>query len=257
VKKIIRLLRFLGFDPEILFYNISGLLWYFKDYRLLKKQLNGKPDFKIHFSPILHEKFKKSGIASGHYFHQDLLIAGKIFNDNPNKHVDIGSRIDGFIAHVASFRQVEVFDIRALKSSIENIKFKQIDFTNLPEEYINYTDSLSSLHSIEHFGLGRYNDPIDVNGHLKGLDSIYRMLKTSGKFYFAAPIGDLRIEFNAHRVFSIEYLVNLFKNNYKTVSFSYVDDYGDLHKNVEINELTKQNNFGCIYGCGIFEMIKL
>jgi len=48
--------------------------------------------------------FRKAETASGHYFHQDLLVAGKIFKNNPIKHVDIGSRMDGFIAHVASFR---------------------------------------------------------------------------------------------------------------------------------------------------------
>ena len=61
---------------------------------------------------ILNEKFADSGIASGHYFHQDLLVARKIFQHNPQKHVDIGSRTDGFVAHVATFREIEVFDIR-------------------------------------------------------------------------------------------------------------------------------------------------
>ncbi|HEY5535102.1 MAG TPA: DUF268 domain-containing protein [Ignavibacteria bacterium] len=257
MKKILWLLNFIGFDPKIFFYNITGLFWYFKDYRLLRKQLNSKSDFKVNLFPILRERTEQSGTVSGHYFHQDLLIAGKIFKNNPHKHIDIGSRIDGFVAHVASFREIEVFDIRALTSSIENVKFKQVDFTNLPEEYFSYTDSLSCLHAIEHFGLGRYNDSIDVNGHLKGLESMYKTLKTGGKFYFAAPLGDLRIEFNAHRVFSIEYLLRLFKDKYKIVSFSYVDDHGNLHKNIELNELAKQNNFGCKYGCGIFELHKL
>jgi len=257
VKNILSLLGFLGFNPKIFLVNITGLSWYFKNYLLLKKQLNGKSDFKVKFFPILHERKEQSGTASGHYFHQDLLVAGKIFKNNPHKHIDIGSRIDGFVSHVASFREIEVFDIRAMATTIENIIFKQVDFTNLPEEYINYTDSISSLHAIEHFGLGRYNDQIDINGHLKGLESIYQMLKIDGIFYFAVPLGDLRIEFNAHRVFSLEYLLRLFTNKYKIVSFSYVDDHGELHKNLELNELAKQDNFGCKYGCGIFELIKL
>jgi len=43
------------------------------------------------------------------------------------KHVDIGSRVDGFVAHVASFRDVEVFDIRDLSNSIQNIKFRRFN----------------------------------------------------------------------------------------------------------------------------------
>ena len=61
---------------------------------------------------ILNERFEESGIMSGHYFHQDLYVARKIFLQNPGKHVDIGSRTDGFVAHVAAFREIEIFDIR-------------------------------------------------------------------------------------------------------------------------------------------------
>jgi hypothetical protein len=32
-----------------------------------------------------------------------------------------------------------------------------------------YCDSLSCLHALEHFGLGRYGDPIDPRGHEKGI----------------------------------------------------------------------------------------
>lgn len=31
----------------------------------------------------------------------------------------------------------------------------------------NSTDSLSCLHTLEHFGLGRHGDPIDPEGHIK------------------------------------------------------------------------------------------
>mgnify|MGYP006185842181 CR=1 FL=1 len=32
---------------------------------------------------------------------------------------------------------------------------------------LNYCDSLSCLHALEHFGLGRYNDPIQFDGYLE------------------------------------------------------------------------------------------
>ena len=35
--------------------------------------------------PILNERFSKSGTISGHYFHQDLFVARKIFIPSPNK----------------------------------------------------------------------------------------------------------------------------------------------------------------------------
>ncbi|HOW57668.1 MAG TPA: hypothetical protein PKZ12_06675, partial [Smithellaceae bacterium] len=87
---------------------------FLKDYREIKKQAAQNnmifPLGKLY--PCLEEANQDSGTTSGHYFHQDLLVAGKIFQNNPVKHVDIGSRIDGFVAHVAAFREIEVFDIR-------------------------------------------------------------------------------------------------------------------------------------------------
>lgn len=205
---------------------------------------------------ILNEKFTESGIASGHYFHQDLLVARKIFQNNPEKHIDIGSRTDGFVAHVATYREIEVFDIRTQDKKIKNIVFKKADLTELPNDLINYTDSISSLHAIEHFGLGRYNDAIDYWGYLKALQNITKILKPGGRFYFSTPIGKQRIEFNAHRVFDVQYLIDIFKENYTLVSFSYVNDEGDLFENIDLNEDKIKRNLGCTYGCGIFELIK-
>jgi len=59
---------------------------------------------------MLTDRFDPGGDASGHYFHQDLIVARRIFERDPRKHVDVGSRIDGFVAHLAVFRQVEVID---------------------------------------------------------------------------------------------------------------------------------------------------
>jgi len=37
--------------------------------------------------------------------------------------VDIGSRVDGFVAHVASFREIEVFDVRPISAQIPASSF--------------------------------------------------------------------------------------------------------------------------------------
>jgi len=178
--------------------------------------------------------------------------------NNPQMHYDVGSRIDGFVAHIASFRKIYVLDIRHLQSKTSNIIFEQQDFmASLKDNLRECTDSLSCLHALEHFGLGRYGDSLDYNGYLKGLDNLYWMLKPNGKLYFSVPIGKQRIEFNAHRIFSVKYLLGLFNGRYEIDNFSYVDDVGDLHENVELNQMNIENNFNCKYGCGIFEMRKV
>ena len=114
-----------------------------------------------HRLPIFTDYDDQAGSATGHYFHQDLLVASFIHNKNPLRHIDIGSRIDGFIAHVASFRSIEVMDVRDLKGTgHENISFIKADLMNKDSAQNNITDSISCLHAIEHFGLGRYGDPV-------------------------------------------------------------------------------------------------
>jgi SAM-dependent methyltransferase len=237
---------------------IKAMPSFLREYRMLKKQtMNGPDDFPFGiFYPCIEERFQESGTASGHYFHQDLLVAGKIFRNNPVKHVDIGSRVDGFVSHIASFREIEVFDIRKLTIQIDNIIFKQADLMDPKLNLPDYCDSLSCLHALEHFGLGRYGDKIDYHGHLLGWQNIYNVLKRNGKLYFSVPIGRQRIEFNAHRVFSLDYLLKMMKDRYQIDSFSYVNDAGDLIKNADLNNDSIENNFSCHYGCGIFELTK-
>lgn len=209
------------------------------------------------FNPYPHEKTQQSGTANGHYFHQDLLVARRIYEAQPVKHVDVGSRVDGFVAHVAAYRPIEVLDIRPLDEEVHNIHFKRADLMNPPAEMQAYCDSLSCLHAIEHFGLARYGDPVDFEGHVKGLRSLHALLKDQGTLYLSCPIGPQRIEFNAHRVFSIDYLLSLFEGMFEVQRFSYVDDPGNLHEDVALEDNLLNNNAGCRYGCGIFELRKI
>lgn len=246
-----------GFDIHKLKSTLKGMAFYKKDKKEFIKQKGTNSDFPIGKSfPILNEKFEESGNMTGHYFHQDLYVARELFKDNPKKHLDIGSRTDGFVAHVACYREIEVMDIRPQNINIENITFKQADLMILPEELIDAYDSISSLHVIEHFGLGRYGDPIDYNGHIKAIKNITKMLRKGGKFYFSTPIGIQRVEFNAHRVFSVKYLIDLFKKDFEIQRFSLVNDSGNIEINCPLDEESVRNKYNFQYGCGIFELIK-
>ena len=257
---LVQFFRLIGIDPIKGFNFIRGLPSYIRDFTLLAKQRRGS-DFFFEFGkvyPCLADKYENSGDFMGHYFHQDLLVAQRIYMVNPRVHIDIGSRIDGFVAHVAAFRKIRVFDIRPLGDiPVSNVQFSQVDMMNpLEEKYYDYCDSLSCLHALEHFGLGRYGDPVNFNGYLIGLDNIDAMLKKNGALYLSVPIGPQRIEFNAHRVFSIKFLLDYFLPRYKLNRFSYIDDSGYLYEDVELDELNILSNFDCNYGCGIFELLK-
>ena len=54
---------------------------------------------------------------------------------------------------------------------------------------IGEVDSISCLHAIEHFGLGRYNGHIDINRHKKGIDNLLSILMQGGRLYISTMIG--------------------------------------------------------------------
>ena len=206
--------------------------------------------------PCYSDRTDDAGSLPLHYFFQDLFVAQRIFKNAPLRHVDIGSRIDGFVAHLASFRSVEVFDIRPLEVNIPNVTFKQLDIMDCTCIKENSIPSVSCLHALEHFGLGRYGDPINFEGFDIGFKNITSLLESSGKFYFSVPIGLQRIEFHAHRVFSLSLLIEMISPFYTIDMFSYVDDQNNFHPNEQLTDELIKNNCHCRYGCGIFELTK-
>ena len=229
-------------------------LWRFAKEQVIFEALGGKMDL---MRPILTEYLDQAGSAQGHYFHQDLLVASLIAINNPARHIDVGSRIDGFGAHVAAFRPIEILDIRELKDTGHpNITSFQANLMDERQTPHAITDSLSCLHAIEHFGLGRYNDPIDPKGHIKGLQNLIKMLKPGGTLYISFPIADqTQIQFNAHRVFHprdiFHWTPDVAQLNLKR--FDYVDDSGSLHHQADIDAIPQNLQ----YGCGIYTFQKL
>jgi len=211
---------------------------------------------RLDILPCLYDWFEEGGSTKDEYFWQDLHVARKINLVNPIKHVDIGSRIDGFVAHVASFREIEVFDIRPVASQIPGVIFRQADLMNPALSQVEYCDSLSCLHALEHFGLGRYGDPIDPRGYVVGLKNMIKILRSGGLFYLSVPIGTERVEFNAHRVFDPRSLVRLAETESLLLKeFAWIDINRRINQSVnfeqDINDLSKQQ-----YALGIFTFVK-
>lgn len=197
-----------AFDLLILWRSLRGLPAYFRDRAAFRKAYAGK----MKLMPCLHDRYEEGGTTKSEYFWQDLLVARAIHEANPIKHVDIGSRVDGFVAHVASFRECEVFDVRTISTLVPGVVFRQADLMNPDSLPLTrgggYCDSLSCLHALEHFGLGRYGDPINPLGYQRGLANMAKLLEPGGTFYLSTPIGQERVEFNAHWVFDPRSIVS-------------------------------------------------
>jgi SAM-dependent methyltransferase len=190
-----------GLNLQRFFRSISGISAFLRDRSAFRQGYIGN----MRLMPCLHDRYEEGGTTKSEYFWQDLLVAREIYAAKPIKHVDIGSRVDGFVAHVASFRECEVFDVRPISTTVPGVMFRQADLMNAASLPMvsegGYCDSLSSLHAIEHFGLGRYGDPINPRGYQQGFANMAKLLKPGGTFYLSTPIGQERVEFNANWVF--------------------------------------------------------
>ena len=201
---------------------------YIDDRNEYTRQRGDSPQFPINDNDrwiFLTECLQEAGKA-GDYFFQDMWAAREIYRSNVKHVYDIGSRLDGYIAYLLAMEvHVTLLDIRPLPHKIEGVDFIQTDATNLdniPDESI---ETLSSLCALEHFGLGRYGDPINYDGWRKALHSIKRKLKIGGTFYLSVPVGSVeRVQFNAHRIFHPMTIVNEMTPELILHEFSVIDE---------------------------------
>ncbi len=246
LKKIHRVLCGLGINL-LLFINIRYIHIYIRDYFEFKKLSHID-----HILPVLGEHKEKSSKVIKHYFNQDLLVASYIFKNSPKKHVDVGSRVDGFVAQVASFRKIEVIDIRKNNFQFKNIIFKKKDITKIDKSMVNYCDSLSCLHTLEHFGLGRYGDQLDPSGHIKGFNNLIKILKTNGILYISFPISNKNVTyFNSERSFNPKEILK-WSNKLKLIKFDFINDDDKIFLDVNLDKFYKNIK----YGCGIYTFKK-
>ena len=175
-------------------------------------------------------------------------------------HLDIGSRIDGFIAHLLSFEQQTILgDVRPIEINNPNISFILMDLTGkLEQSLIGRYESVSCLHAIEHMGLGRYGDPVNASGHYLALHNLTQLLSDKGTLYLSYPTGsNSRIEYNAHRVISLAESRHMFNiNGLKVEGFAYVDDSGNLSRVENPDDIDWDSSYGLSYGCAIWTLQK-
>ena len=239
----------LFFDIRIILNKWRGLPYFFKTWREYNYLNKNNKNFEIKYNllhPVLHERFEDAGSARGHYFFQDLWASSYINNNKIVEIVDVGSRIDGYIAQLLSSTKVTYVDIRPIRKFHENFIFKEGSILNLPFEN-DILEVISCLHVIEHIGLGRYGDDINPLGFKDGINELKRVIKPGGKVIFGTPVGNERLNFNAHRVFNPQTIVDCFKP-FNLDEFSLIDDKGlEVKKNANFSDA-----LDCNYGCGLF-----
>jgi hypothetical protein len=179
-----------------------------------------------------------------HYTYHPAWAARILAQTKPAYHVDISSILH-FSTVVSAFIPIKFYDYRPADLKLKNLEsgfadLKKLSFAD------NTVPSLSCMHTIEHIGLGRYGDEIDPQGDTKSMDELKRVLQPGGDLLFVTPVGKPKIEFNAHRIYSYEQIIEFFAP-LTLKEFSLIPDAGGLIVNADPALVKEQ-----LYGCGCF-----
>lgn len=237
----------------------TDLMRFIDQDRELYESMNARQSFKYDEKfkyEILTDKFRNAG-SIGDYFWQDIWAAKKVFQEkdvrNSFRCYDIGSRLDGFIAHLlAGGIEVTMIDIRPLPYHVPGLNFIQADATSMKGIKDESIECLTALCSLEHFGLGRYGDSIDPEACFKCFRAIQKKVKRGGKIYISVPIGAEHLEFNAHRIFNASTIINEF-SDCNLIEFSTCRN-AEFEENVEdIHKFDMEYSRGARFGLFAFE----
>lgn len=195
--------------------------------------------------PCLNEKNKTTSFDK-HYTYHTAWAARKLNDLSPKEHIDISS-LTYFSTLVSAFIPVKFYDYRPAKIELDNFQCSHIDLKKLP-----FADgsiqSLSCMHVVEHIGLGRYGDMLDVDGDLVAIDELKRVVAIGGYLLFVVPIGKAKIMFNAHRIYAYDQVISYFKY-FVLAEYALIPDQSN--EGLIINA-TKQQTDKQHYACGCF-----
>jgi SAM-dependent methyltransferase len=239
--------------PVILLFRLSRWLVRYVKYNIqyftkAKKLCDGR--FKgglILRWPCLNDATATTGFDA-HYIYHTSWAARIVIRQNPEYHVDISSSLY-FVALTSAVVPVIFYDYRPAEITLPGLECQSADITNLPFED-NSVKSLSCMHVMEHIGLGRYGDPFDPKGDLKGIAELERVLSPGGSLLFVVPIGGEPIlQFNAHRIYTYSQIVERF-DGLKLMEFALISDDGQFLERADEKDADCQS-YGC--GCFLFE----
>lgn len=220
------------------------LFEYLKEFRQFKSR--GNQRFEVAFKdiyPCITDKLRTTPFDH-HYIYHPAWAARILSKTKPEYHVDFSS-ILYFGTIVSAFIPVKFYDYRPADIQLSGWQggFADLCKLDLPD---NSFPSVSCMHTVEHIGLGRYGDPLDPAGDIRAIDELIRITAPGGDILFVTPVGRERIEFNAHRIYAYQSVVDLF-HNCQLKEFALIPDAGGLLENADPSLVAQQE-----YGCGCF-----
>lgn len=191
--------------------------------------------------PALYKELFIEGNWSKEYIEKLILVPSEP-EDYPNALIDIGNCIDVLkwqnkwnlylnckellvVGSISPWIECFLISKGALKVFVTDVNKIQIQddriiFLSAEELNTKKFDMIVSYSSVEHIGLGRYGDKIDLKGDIKFMDSIYDQLNDNGNFILGIPVApEYEVAGIWHRVYDKMHLHQLV-SKYKIVMSS-------------------------------------
>ncbi len=155
--------------------------------------------------PVFEDFRNDLGDHPAGYKDLECAFAARVLHKvKPRSVLDIGSYRHFVIGLIGGF-DVTTLDIRKREpvAESETVITGDAKKVDLPDESF---DAVVTLCALEHFGLGRYGDPYDLDGDVLAMAEWHRLLKKGGSLIMTTTInqsGDA-IAYNAHRIYSRE-----------------------------------------------------
>lgn len=204
---------------------------------------------------IYQEATAKTNINRDYTYH--MAWATRVLNKTkPARHVDISSSTN-FVSIASAIAPIDFYDFRPAEIELDNLNCLAADITRLPFDD-NSISSISSLSVLEHIGLGRYGDPIDGDGDLKGINELKRVTAVGGNLLVNVTLcNSPKVIYNAHRLYNPKQFIGYFTDTFELVEFAmvgrYQSDGGLIYSPTQEQLDTQKDEY---YGCFWFRKIK-
>ena len=238
-----------GFDIKKFVRAFISLPNYFISYLCVYQKLkSNNSHYRLKIYPCFHDNINQVSIIQNEYFIQDLYVANIVKNLPSTLHVDIGSRLDGFVSQCSLVKDLISYDYRQESQLKYGIHFSHVDLLDYDCVYGALNShhgqriSISCLHTLEHLGLGRYGDKLSLQAFENGLSNLLLSTPVNSSLIISFPVGIPRIYFNAHRIIDIDTVIKYLDNhNFEFVEFSTIirgeivssRDQIDINKHIE------------------------
>jgi len=170
------------------------------------------------------------------------------------KVLDLGCMENVLPLFIASLGyQVTGFDFRQYPYVVPNFRFVKGDILKLPFD-ANSFDAVTCISTIEHVGIGFYDDPTDQKDSpdIKGMNQIKGVLKKDGLLVLTVPFGKSHVN-EQQRIYDSDGLNRLLlgfdiveKKFYKDVESAATNNYWQEIDVKEANSLSSINDTDCV-----------